>query len=78
MQGVESSVDDRIEAVACPAGKLPVGGGAVAFNDSGTPREVALTASRPTDDGWLASAGEVAPTDEAWHLTVYAVCANAA
>jgi hypothetical protein len=78
VQGVESSVDDKIEAVACPAGKLPVGGGAVAFNDSGTPREVALTASRPTDDGWLASAGEVAPTDEAWHLTVYAVCANAA
>jgi hypothetical protein len=81
-QSAENS-SNKFVTVLCPAGKLPVGGGAELFgagNVNSAPSEVALdsTAITSSGDGWRAEAHEVVPTDTAWQLNVKVICAAAA
>jgi hypothetical protein len=79
------STDKDVE-LECPAGKLPIGGGATAptFGATGF---VALTASSPMiagrgipstgKTGWYAAAIEVnGGSTEAWGITVWLICAR--
>ena len=60
--------------VTCPAGKLPLGGGATT---AGNVQGVALVASRPDGTaGWRAFAQEVVAQPGNWSLTAYVVCAK--
>jgi hypothetical protein len=64
----------RTASVACPAGKVVLGGGgAIAGNQSG----VALFTSRPSGNtAWVAAAHEVVPNPGNWSLIASAVCAK--
>ena len=76
---------DKSAQVECPAGKLPIGGGA-ASPTSGATGFVALTLSRPQRsdsgpapniDGWFAQAIEVnGGSAQNWGIDVYAICAR--
>jgi hypothetical protein len=78
--GVPSSRDHQEASVRCPAGKVPVGGGANIAREVGgnVGLTVALSASQTIGDGWFATADEFAPTDEPWVLHVSVICADAA
>ena len=81
-----ASVDNNGDA-ECPAGKLPIGGGAAApfYGATGF---VAITVSRParitpglpggdTFNGWYASAIEVnGGSTQGWGIGTYAICAR--
>jgi len=76
---------DKSAQVACPAGKLAIGGGA-ASPSGGATGFVALTVSRPQRsesgpppniDGWFAQAIEVnGGSAQNWGIDVYAICAR--
>ena len=66
-------------SVACPAGKVQVGGGASILSGTGT-SPIALTTSFPSavgTEGWIAGAREIAATSESWQLVVLVNCADA-
>jgi hypothetical protein len=82
------STDSKELVVACPSGKKVFGGGAHvgALVDENNPNpqpdtvaeSLAITSSLPSGAGaWSARAHEHTATDEAWTLTVYAICGNA-
>ena len=82
--GSGNSSNDKSADLECPAGKLPIGGGALAPVTGGT-GFVALTTSRPAyaadaiDDfnGWTATAIEVnGGTNQVWGIHTYVVCAR--
>ena len=59
----------------CPAGKLPIGGGA---NVNGAVSGVALFVSAPTIGGWQAIAQEVVANNGNWIVSAHAICAKVA
>ena len=70
--------DVKEVVVACPDGKLAIGGGGVPIvSGVGWGDGVALTWSFPTDDqhGWKLRAEEFEP-EVGWQLRAYAVCAS--
>jgi hypothetical protein len=82
------SSENKSVVVECPAGKLPIGGGATAptFGAGGF---VALTASSPTlvdpptsipdtdSNGWFAQAIEVnGGSNQSWGISVWLICAR--
>ena len=70
-----NSTPGRTAAMACPAGKRLLGGGARV--NPALP-QVAITSSYPGDDNtYQASAREVNATGANWSLTVFAICAVA-
>jgi hypothetical protein len=70
---VISSPPVKSASVACPAGKVAMGGGGQINGASG----VALTNSLPLGTtGWQAGGAEVSPTTTNWAVTVFVVCAN--
>jgi len=78
----ESTIDSsqlKEVYVECPAGKLPLGGGAKAlyWTSSGEflLTELAVAHSAPTYDGWGAWAHEVVATSQPWMLRTYVICA---
>jgi hypothetical protein len=73
-----NSADQKDQFVLCPAGKVPVGGGAELTGDfHGT---VALTQSQLTfnGQGWSAQAIEIVVTGREWRLGINVICANPA
>lgn len=75
----------KILSADCPAGKLPLGGGAEIFPSASDPNRdtapVVLRTSAPLPansgpEGWFAQSSEVAPYTFAWNMRVYAICAN--
>jgi hypothetical protein len=78
--GVPSSSDHQEASVNCPAGKVPVGGGANIARERGgnAGLKVVLSASQTIGDGWFATAEESAPIDEPWVLHVSVICVDAA
>lgn len=67
-----TSASPKGVTVLCPPGKKAISGGG---DVSGEGRDrISVTESAPTDDGWQARAVELAKTDAAWRLRVYAVC----
>jgi collagen triple helix repeat protein len=76
---VQPVSDLALDFVACPAGEVPVGGGAsvsgVIRNAAGQSPSVVI--SNPTTTGWQTVA--VAPVGfGSWSLTTYVICANPA
>ena len=70
-----NSTPGRTAAMACPAGKRLLGGGA---RVNPVLPQVAITSSYPGDDNtYQASAREVTATGANWSLTVFAICAVA-
>lgn len=70
-----NSVALKTQTLPCPTGKRLLGGGA-RVNGGGA--SVALQQSFPDNDNvYRAQAREVSPTNGAWSVTVYAVCAVA-
>jgi hypothetical protein len=59
------------DEVVCPAGKLPIGGGAELFSSSLGEN---LASSYPTTQGWAVDVNNATTTDGLYDL--YAVCAN--
>lgn len=79
-----SNSTDKSGQVECPAGKLPIGGGAVAPSGGAT-GFVAMTGSRPKladgsspdINGWTASAIEVnGGSAQNWSILLFAICAR--
>jgi len=72
----------RGQAVHCPAGKLPTGGGADirgtgASNVLGF-TNVAIVRSAPIADGWFVSAEEIGGgTLFSWYLDIFVICVDA-
>ncbi len=74
---VLNSTPVRTAAVACPAGKRLIGGGA-RLNPTPPPVQVALQQSFPDNDNiFRAHAREIVGTGASWSLTAFAVCAAA-
>ncbi|HET9460318.1 MAG TPA: hypothetical protein VFO56_00025 [Gaiellaceae bacterium] len=72
---VSNSGSSKSGAMACPAGKRLLGGGA-RLNPA-LP-QVALQSSHPDNDNvYRATAREVVATGSSWSLTVFAICATA-
>jgi hypothetical protein len=70
-----NSTPGRTAAMACPAGKRLLGGGA---RVNPVLPQVAITSSYPGDDNtYQAFAREVTATGANWSLTVFAICAVA-
>jgi hypothetical protein len=70
-----NSTPGRTAAMACPAGKRLLGGGA---RVNPVLPQVAITSSYPGDDNtYQASAREVTATGANWSLTAFAICAVA-
>lgn len=68
-----NSSSTRTAAMACPAGKRLLGGGA---RLNPTLPQVALQSSFPDNDNiYRPTAREIVPTGSSWSLTVFAVCA---
>jgi hypothetical protein len=79
--GPSNADDSKFTVVNCPAGKIPLGGGAVI--NGAVP--VAITGSHPAGFGtgtpgnaWWATAQEYAANGTNWSLTAYVICATAA
>ena len=80
--GSSDSTDQKRESVRCPAGEVATGGGF--FLGGAGAEHVQVQSSAPivgdlqrrTTVGWTVAAEETTPTDEEWHLVVYAVCAR--
>jgi hypothetical protein len=75
------STNTKAISVLCPAGRVPISGGAAVTNFAGP--EVVLRASRPLDGpdgptGWYAEAQEITETTDVWSLKVDAICAKTA
>jgi hypothetical protein len=72
---LSNSASPKTAQMACPAGKRLLGGGARLNN---APAVVALQQSFPDNDNIYRAVGrEVAATNAAWSLTVFAICATA-
>jgi hypothetical protein len=72
---------DAEEGVLCPAGKRPLGGGAVVEGAEGgevAVNSVAIDGNAPFKEGtgWIAGAHEVSPNPEEWSLRVFAICGS--
>jgi hypothetical protein len=65
--------DNVIARANCPAGKLPLTGGANISDGAAFAR---LTMTEPDGIGWRAQAVEVIQTDVEWTLTVKVVCVD--
>jgi hypothetical protein len=63
----------RVKSVtaSCPAGTRVLAGGAAIES---SPGGVAIVASTPTEDGWLAIAEAPGPLGDSWSLLVTAIC----
>jgi hypothetical protein len=71
----DNSAPFKTLTASCPAGKVPVGGGA----QTNLEDDVAVTSSDINGfDGWRAVAAEIAPTDTTWTLLVHVICADEA
>ena len=80
------SVTEKVMHLACPAGKVAIGGGASVFPSLADPQRVTapvlLRDNQPLTDGgsqateWFARAYEATAYNFAWTLDVYAICAN--
>ena len=72
---LSNTASPKTAQMACPAGKRLIGGGARLNN---APAVVALQQSFPDNDNIFRAVGrEVAATNAAWSLTVFAICATA-
>jgi hypothetical protein len=72
---LNNSASPKTAQMACPTGKRLIGGGARLNN---APVVVALQQSFPDNDNIYRAVGrEVAATNAAWSLTVFAICATA-
>ena len=72
---LSNSASPKTAQMTCPAGKRLIGGGARLNN---APVVVALQQSFPDNDNIYRAVGrEVAATNAAWSLTVFAICATA-
>lgn len=72
---LSNSASPKTAQMACPTGKRLIGGGARLNN---APVVVALQQSFPDNDNIYRAVGrEVAATNAAWSLTVFAICATA-
>ena len=76
-----NSLLEKSAVATCPAGKKPVGGGALVGTQSGNswiaPDGVALNNSHSTGNGWGAVAREIVPTDQSWQIIAQAICVTA-
>lgn len=75
-----NSVDYKALQVNCPAGKVPVGGGAQTAGAYGfAPDEVAIQTSIPSYDGkgWYVVANETVSTTFSWILAARVICVTA-
>lgn len=80
------SVTEKFMHLACPAGKVAIGGGASVFPSLSDPQRITapvlLRDNQPLTDGgsqatgWSARAYEATAYNFAWTLDVYAICAN--
>lgn len=75
----------KLLSADCPAGKVALGGGADIFPSLADPNHdtapVVLRASGPSigngvQAGWFAQSSEISAYTFAWHMSVYAICAN--
>lgn len=85
---VDSAFDSsatKLLSADCPAGKVALGGGADIFPSLADPNHdtapVVLRASGPSTGngvqaGWFAQSSEIGAYTFAWHMSVYAICAN--
>lgn len=75
--GVQNSFDVKATIATCPEGKVAIGGGARmnGFIDVAALHESHQEFSSPRK--WVVSAHEHGPTDKAWQLDAYAICASA-
>jgi hypothetical protein len=65
----------KVGTASCPAGKLPIGGGA----QTDVPNDTILAVSQPSGgSGWLANTRRVSGGAGDWTMTVYVVCATVA
>jgi hypothetical protein len=75
-----ASVSSQSFPLACPAGKVPVGGGGQVAYEIGAgsgPLSAVITGSFPsTGEGnvWRVQASEVVDTDRSWRLNVWVIC----
>jgi len=73
---VNNSTPSRTAAIACPAGKRLLGGGA-RLNPTPPLPQVGLQQSFPDNDNvYRAAAREIVATGTNWSLTVFAICAT--
>lgn len=73
--GVDSTSPKYVSA-SCPAGKKPVGGGAV-MNNSGEDIVTVFSYPYPPDNGWRSGFKEDTATAGVWFATTYAICVTA-
>ena len=86
-QSDSNSTRIRQVFAVCPESEQVLGGGAALFDDASplAPEpQLVVTSSVPTTMGdgtsafrrWLVGAKEISPTDEAWGVTAWAICAT--
>lgn len=81
-QSATTSSGDKTVWAACPSGKQVLGGGAGVYGVQFAEGQaivdgVALVQSHPANGtSWAARASEFIPTDDAWYLAVWAICAD--
>jgi hypothetical protein len=71
----EDTKNGKGVAVFCPAGKKPLGGGAVIRGPGGGNASLMTTAPTPQFDGWTAYGHEHVETAASWSIEVSAICA---
>jgi hypothetical protein len=71
----DSFVSKEAEAV-CPAGKKATGGGVLVSGASTAAPTQSAPGAAPNPVSWYGAAHEIVPTDAAWAVTVYAMCAT--
>jgi hypothetical protein len=72
---VEDTKNGKGVTVLCPAGKRPLGGGAVIRGPGGGNTSLMATEPTPQFDGWTAYAHEHVETAANWSIEVSAICA---
>jgi hypothetical protein len=79
---IVSSGDQKFLTLACPSGKVALGGGGQILYPAGNwvGSEVALSSSRPSATGWVVRALEAGPVAApgTWQLEGFVVCAAVA
>jgi len=77
-ESASNSTDFKIFGLACPVGKILLGGGA---RVGPSPAGLALNGSYPTGNpaanGWYVTASEITPTTSDWYIDIGIICANA-
>jgi hypothetical protein len=70
-----NATNPKVGTATCPAGKLPLGGGA----QSDVPNDTILAISQPSGgSGWSANVRRVSGGAGDWTMTVHVVCATVA